>query len=106
VNGPNLPHPIAVRSNCSCRKHYEPAANNLLSGERVCWTRLEFNMQNRVNCIDPVHTRAITTEIGERLRLFFSKEQPEPASSLQTLITRLSELDKDSPSIVPDPVQS
>jgi hypothetical protein len=61
-------------------------------------------MQNRVNCIDPVHTRAITTEIGERLRLFFSKEQPEPASSLQTLIKRLSELDKDSPSIVPGPI--
>jgi hypothetical protein len=64
--------------------------------------RLEFNMQNRPNSLDAVHTRAITTEIGERLRLILLKEQPEPARSLQNLISRLPELDEESPPIVPE----
>jgi hypothetical protein len=54
------------------------------------------------NSIDPVHVRAITTEIGERLRLILPKEQPQPGSSLEQLISRLPELDEKSPPIAPE----
>jgi hypothetical protein len=58
-------------------------------------------MQNS-NSIDPAHVRAITAEIGERLRLILPKEQPEPGSSLEQLISRLPELDERSPPITPE----
>lgn len=58
-------------------------------------------MQNRVAHIDPAHTRAITSEVGERLRLMLGK-QPTPSGSLQSLIDRLPELDQDSPPIAPE----
>jgi hypothetical protein len=60
---------------------------------------MECDMQNRSLQIDPVHNRAISTEIAERLRRMLRTEQPEP--SLQKLIRRLPELDEDSPPIVP-----
>jgi hypothetical protein len=58
-------------------------------------------MQNS-NSIDPAHVRAITAEIGERLRLILPKEQPERGSSLEQLISRLPELDEQSPPIAPE----
>jgi hypothetical protein len=58
-------------------------------------------MQNDLNQIDPTHTRAISAEVGERLRLILG-EQPRPSRSLQNLIDRLPELDQDSPPIAPE----
>jgi plasmid stability protein len=58
-------------------------------------------MQNRVVRIDRIHSRAISTEVAERLRAALATEQSEVPRSLQSQIDRLSELDEDSPSIVP-----
>ena len=60
-------------------------------------------MQNRTVRIgiDPTHSRAISTEVAERLRMILAKEPSELPSSLKNLIHRLPELDEDSPSIVP-----
>jgi hypothetical protein len=58
-------------------------------------------MQNDLDHIDPIHTRAISAEIGERLRLILG-DQPRPSRSLQNLIDRLPELDQDSPPIAPE----
>jgi hypothetical protein len=51
--------------------------------------------------IDPIHSRAISTEIAERLRMSLAKEQSEVPSSLKHQLDRLRELDGDAPSIVP-----
>jgi hypothetical protein len=51
--------------------------------------------------IDPIHSRAISTEIAERLRMMLAKEQSEIPSSLKSQLDRLRELDRDAPSIVP-----
>jgi hypothetical protein len=58
-------------------------------------------MQNRIVRIDPIHSRAISTEIAERLRVILAKEQSDVPNSLQSQIDRLRELEEDSPSIVP-----
>jgi hypothetical protein len=58
-------------------------------------------MQNRLSQIDPIYIRAISQEVAERLRLILDK-QPPPSSSLQNLIDRLPELDRDSPPIAPE----
>jgi len=58
-------------------------------------------MQNRIVRIDKIHSRAICTEIAERLRFVLAKEQSEVSSSLKSQIDRLPQLDVDSPSIVP-----
>jgi hypothetical protein len=58
-------------------------------------------MQNDLAQIDPIHTRAILTEVGERLRLILG-DPPRPSRSLQNLIDRLPELDQDSPPIAPE----
>jgi hypothetical protein len=58
-------------------------------------------MQNDVNQIDPIHTRAISAEVGERLRVMLG-DQPTPSRSLQNLIDRLPELDEESPPIAPE----
>jgi hypothetical protein len=58
-------------------------------------------MQNRLTQIDPIYTRAISTEVAERLRLILGN-QPPPSRSLQNLIDRLPELDQDSPPIAPE----
>jgi hypothetical protein len=62
---------------------------------------MELDMQNRSIQIDRLHSRAISTEVGERLRVILEKEQPA-GRSLQKLISRLPELDDDSPRIVPE----
>jgi len=56
-------------------------------------------MRNHID-IDPKHSRAIVQEIGERLRAVL-KEEPECPGSLRTQIDRLSELEEQSPSIIP-----
>jgi hypothetical protein len=43
--------------------------------------------------LDPKHNAAIRREIGERLRVLLSKEQPKPPPRVQHLLDRLSELD-------------
>jgi hypothetical protein len=58
-------------------------------------------MQNRIVRIDPIHSRAISTEIAERLRVILAKDQSDVPNSLQSQIDRLRELEEDSPSIVP-----
>ena len=59
-------------------------------------------MQNRSIQIDPIHTRAVCAGVAEGLRLILPKEQPQTGSSLQKLISRLPELDEESPHIVPE----
>jgi hypothetical protein len=61
----------------------------------------DLNMQNRIVRIDKIHSRAISTEIAERLRIVLAMEQSEVPSSLKSQIDRLPQLDQDSPSIVP-----
>ena len=58
-------------------------------------------MQNDLDELDPIHTRAITAEVGERLRQMLG-EPPRPSRSLQNLINRLRELDRDSPPLAPE----
>ena len=62
---------------------------------------MDLNMQNRIVRIDRIHSRAICTEIAERLRIVLAKEQSEVPISLKSQIDRLPELDEASPSIVP-----
>ena len=59
-------------------------------------------MRNREIEIDRIHSRAITDEIGERLRVAYSSESPEPPPRIQTQLDQLRKLDREeSPSIVP-----
>jgi predicted transcriptional regulator len=53
--------------------------------------------------IDPIHSRAICEEIGERLRDMLQRHgMPELPSNLQRLMQRLAEADDEiSPSIAP-----
>ena len=62
---------------------------------------MDFEMQNPFIRIDEIHSRAISTEIAERLRLILANERSELPNSLKNLVSRLPELDEDSPSIVP-----
>jgi len=55
-------------------------------------------MRNRID-LDPMHSRAILQEIGERLRPFL-KEEPELPGSLRAQIDRLRDLEGQSPSII------
>src|SRR6266446_4665027 len=45
-------------------------------------------MQHRIVLIDRIHSRAICTEIAERLRIVLAKEPSEVPSSLKNLIDR------------------
>jgi hypothetical protein len=56
-------------------------------------------MQNRIVRIDQIHSRAICTEVADRLRILLTNESDAPGS-LKSQIARLRELDQ-SPSIVP-----
>jgi hypothetical protein len=52
--------------------------------------------------IDPIHSRAICDEIGERLRQVLKRESVGLPPRLQLLVDRLTELDgAASPSIIP-----
>ena len=51
--------------------------------------------------IDYVHSWAIIREIGERLRASL-KPEPELPASFKIQISRLHELEEQSPTIVPD----
>lgn len=55
-------------------------------------------MRNRIE-IDHTHSRAISQEIGERLRASL-REEPELPPSIRNQIERLRELEGQSPSIV------
>ena len=59
-------------------------------------------MWNRKIKIDRIHSRAITDEIGERLRMAHSLVSPELPPRIQRQLDQLRELDREeSPSIVP-----
>jgi hypothetical protein len=59
-------------------------------------------MWNRKIEIDGIHCRAITDEIGERLRMAYSQVSPELPPRILRQLDRLRELDREgSPSIVP-----
>ena len=60
---------------------------------------MEFDMQNRIVRIDQIHSRAIYTEVAERLRIMLAMEPSEVPSGLKSQIDRLREME--SPSIVP-----
>ena len=62
---------------------------------------MDFDMRNRIVRIDKIHSRAICTEVAERLRIILAMEQSEVPSSMKSQIDRLPELDEESPSIVP-----
>jgi hypothetical protein len=49
-------------------------------------------MRNAPN-LSSDHNAAIRAEIGERLRVLLSKEQPSPPARIQHLLDRLSKLD-------------
>ena len=49
-------------------------------------------MRHALN-LNPDHNTAIRAEIGERLRVLLSKEQPRPPPRVQHLLDRLSALD-------------
>jgi hypothetical protein len=52
--------------------------------------------------IDRIHIRAICDEIGDRLRVILRREITELPRTLQSLVDRLAELDRETtPSIVP-----
>src|SRR5436190_22431673 len=58
-------------------------------------------MRNPID-IDRTHSFAILGEVGERLRMFLTTEQPELSASLRTQIDRLRELEyRTSASIIP-----
>jgi len=48
--------------------------------------------RNALN-LDADHNSAIREEIGERLRILLSKEQPRPPQRIQHLLDRLNSLD-------------
>jgi hypothetical protein len=58
--------------------------------EKQTWT--EFDMQNRIVRIDQIHSRAICTEVAERLRIILAMEQSEVPSGLKSQIDRLREM--------------
>ena len=58
-------------------------------------------MQNDLDELNMIHTRAITAEVGERLRQVLGQPS-RPSRSLQNLIDRLCELDLDSPPLAPE----
>ena len=59
-------------------------------------------MWNRRIEIDRIHSRAITDEIGERLRVAHSLKSPELPRRIQKQLDQLRKLDREeSPSIVP-----
>jgi hypothetical protein len=58
-------------------------------------------MQNRFPTIDRIHTGAILTEIGERLRIYLSEDQTELPANIQRKLDRLRKIEAQSPSIVP-----
>jgi hypothetical protein len=58
-------------------------------------------MQNRIVRIDQIHSRAISNEVAERLRISLSKDQSDVPTSLSDQLDRLREMDEASPSIVP-----
>ena len=57
-------------------------------------------MHDRIH-IDNVHSLAIRTEIGERLRELLFKDQSEVPASIESRLHRLRELENDSPPLVP-----
>lgn len=63
-------------------------------------------MATRLNAadvhLDRLHSNAVTQGIGERLRDALNRELPDMPQRLSELINRLPELDRNSPSLVPD----
>jgi len=58
-------------------------------------------MQDHIN-LDLAHSRAMCTEIGERLREILARDKTELPAQIENRLSRLRELeDDDSPSIVP-----
>jgi hypothetical protein len=58
-------------------------------------------MQDQIN-IDLAHSRAMCTEIGERLREILARDQTKLPAQIENPLSRLRELDDDdSPAIVP-----
>jgi hypothetical protein len=55
-------------------------------------------MQNRFPTIDRIHTAAILTEIGERLRIYLSKDQTELPANIRGKLDRLRKMEGQSPS--------
>ena len=58
-------------------------------------------MRNRIVRIDKIHSRAICTEVAERLRISLSKDQSAIPASLRKQLDRLRDMEEQSPSIVP-----
>jgi hypothetical protein len=58
-------------------------------------------MQNRVDQIDQIHSRAICAEIADRLRISLSKDQSPLPALLRRRLDQLREIEEQSPSIVP-----
>jgi hypothetical protein len=74
----------------------------LQSGFGFYQNNLECDMQNRTVRIDRIHSGAICTEIGDRLRMSLSKGKFDiiPAN-LKNQLDKLRDIDEESPSIAP-----
>jgi hypothetical protein len=58
-------------------------------------------MSGRNNQIDEIHSRAICTEIADRLRISLSRDLSPLPTFLKLPLDQLRGRDEDSPSIVP-----
>jgi hypothetical protein len=58
-------------------------------------------MQKQADRIDPVHSRAISVEIAERLRILLSKDRSPLPTHLRQRLDQLREMDEPTPSVVP-----
>lgn len=58
-------------------------------------------MQKQTDRVDPLHSRAIAAEIGERLGIELLKDQSPLPTQLRRRLDCLRELEGQAPSIVP-----
>jgi hypothetical protein len=58
-------------------------------------------MMKQVDRFDQIHSRAISAEIAERLRISLSKDQAPLPTLLRQRLDQLREMEEQSPSIVP-----
>jgi len=69
-----------------------PAFRVMYSAGQIACGENAMAHRNALN-LDSAHNSAIREEIGERLRVLLSKEQPKPPPRVQHLLDRLNALD-------------
>jgi hypothetical protein len=69
--------------------------------ERGKQAELDCHMESQNNQIDQIHSRAICSEIADRLRISLSQDLSPLPTFLKLRLDQLRESEEDSPSIVP-----